>query len=560
MNEKNNFNFEISLSILNHLGRNLYRGFSTILGEAISNSWDADANNVMLYISKEKNSFIVIDDGVGMDENDFQNKFLKIGYSKRKKGESNSSKGRPFIGRKGIGKLALLSCAEKITIISKKESMESHIGGIINNTKLDEAINNDITPQEYPLENLELTNINELIDLNKHKKGTIILFEGLNESIKNNIPFLRKIIALYFRFSLIDDSFNIFLNEEIITVEDLEQLGNKTQFLWRLNELEDPYLDNKLSFLLEDTTISTKNEINGFICSVDKPTSLNILGVGEKVSIDLFVNGRIREKNILRHIPSSRIVESYLYGQIHFNILDSDDNDRFTSSREGVKSEDPFFNELLRELKENIIPKIIKQWDILRIKHKSDGDSENNRIPKKERKSGELFNSIIENDYSSNNFTYSKENQTKVNKWIENLEGDAKFNFMSYAECYISENLIRNYIKERDIKLTDKYKKEIQKWQITEIENKKKANIRINIRKSCILSYLGMDLLSELADSSILRDSPHDLKEFVDDSKKYKPIRDALMHTSQLSDEAKKKLSSTYDNIKGRVIDLIHDD
>ena len=40
------YNFNISLSVLNHLGRNLYRNIITVLGEAISNSWDADAENV----------------------------------------------------------------------------------------------------------------------------------------------------------------------------------------------------------------------------------------------------------------------------------------------------------------------------------------------------------------------------------------------------------------------------------------------------------------------------------------------------------------------------------
>jgi len=39
----NQFNFNISLSVLNHLGRNLYRNIVTVIGEAISNSWDADA-------------------------------------------------------------------------------------------------------------------------------------------------------------------------------------------------------------------------------------------------------------------------------------------------------------------------------------------------------------------------------------------------------------------------------------------------------------------------------------------------------------------------------------
>lgn len=75
-----NFTFNISLSILNHLGRNLYRSIMTVLGEAISNSWDADAENVYITIDREANNISIYDDGNGMTESDFQNKFLKIGY------------------------------------------------------------------------------------------------------------------------------------------------------------------------------------------------------------------------------------------------------------------------------------------------------------------------------------------------------------------------------------------------------------------------------------------------------------------------------------------------
>jgi len=140
---KNNerFTFEISLSVLNHLGRNLYRSFMTVLGEAISNSWDADAENVWIYIDRVKNTLVIKDDGNGMDGDDFQNKFLKIGYSKRKGNRRFTDNGRPFIGRKGIGKLALLSCAEKVTVVTKKAGGE-YIGGIIDNSDLDEAIVN----------------------------------------------------------------------------------------------------------------------------------------------------------------------------------------------------------------------------------------------------------------------------------------------------------------------------------------------------------------------------------------------------------------------------------
>ena len=62
------FTFNISLSVLNHLGRNLYRNFITVLGEAISNSWDADAKNVWIHIDKETDSLIIKDYGVGMNE------------------------------------------------------------------------------------------------------------------------------------------------------------------------------------------------------------------------------------------------------------------------------------------------------------------------------------------------------------------------------------------------------------------------------------------------------------------------------------------------------------
>ena len=151
MAHKNNFNFEISLSVLNHLGRNLYRNSITVLGEAISNSWDADAKNVWITIDSQSASFTIKDDGVGMDANDFQTKFLKIGYTKRADGKMQTAGKRPFIGAKGIGKLALLSCAERITIFSKKKG-SAYVGGTIDNSGLDKAITNDLTPDQYPLE------------------------------------------------------------------------------------------------------------------------------------------------------------------------------------------------------------------------------------------------------------------------------------------------------------------------------------------------------------------------------------------------------------------------
>ena len=234
----NRFTFEISLSILNHLGRNLYRSFATVLGEAISNAWDADASNVHIEIAPNRKSFLIKDDGIGMSAYDFQNKFLRIGYSKRKESKV-SPKGRPYIGRKGIGKLALLSCAEKISVVSKQLGAD-YVGGTIDNAGLDDAITRDLAVGEYPLGHCSLGAFDE--HTKGHRQGTIIRFQNIHDGIRNSLKFLKTTVALYFRFSLIDPDFRMFINGEEITHECLKDLASKTEFLWKVNTLEDPYM------------------------------------------------------------------------------------------------------------------------------------------------------------------------------------------------------------------------------------------------------------------------------------------------------------------------------
>ncbi|PWJ61282.1 Histidine kinase-, DNA gyrase B-, and HSP90-like ATPase [Fibrobacter sp. UWB15] len=282
-----NYKFNISLSVLNHLGRNLYRSLITVIGEAISNSWDADAKNVHIYIDREKNQLVVQDDGVGMTPDDFQNKFLMIGYSKRKDGSMHSPGHRPFIGRKGIGKLALLSCARKISILTKTGSSDL-TGGTIDNKGLDEAIEDNVKPSDYNLTPLSenVTNVYP-----PSSNGTTIIFSDLNDGIKNRIEYLRQLIALDFRFSIFDPSFCIFVNDNKISMEDLDFLIQDTQFLWCINtgDTKDEFIKNICNSSnlqkIQHITYSQLN-ISGFIASVKKPSKLKIQNTKEKATID----------------------------------------------------------------------------------------------------------------------------------------------------------------------------------------------------------------------------------------------------------------------------------
>jgi Histidine kinase-, DNA gyrase B-, and HSP90-like ATPase len=545
--KKKPFTFEISLSVLNHLGRSLYRSFATVLGEVISNAWDADAKNVHIYVDRNEGSLFIKDDGLGMTAEDFQNKFLNIGYSKRKDGGKSSPGGRPFIGRKGIGKLALLSCADKVTVISKVEG-KSYVGGVIDNSKLDAAITEDMTPKEYPLGKWDSAKFTKYAKGQKH--GTIIHFEGVKEGIRGSFDFLAKIIALYFRFSLLDPTFNIFLNGEKVTHKHLKDLADKTEFLWTIGGHIDPYTDE-----LESVFSQNPNDheikrlkivgVGGFIASVERPRDLKIMTTEEKLGIDLFVNGRLRERDILKHIPTAPVAESYLYGQIHFDALD-DATDKFTSSREGIVADDPKYTKFLGKFRKKIL-KIVEDWDEWRIKHREEGDPDNERLSKKERASRGLYGAV------SKEYDLSKgsANKGKVAGWVGDLSEDAAFNFESYADCFVSENLVRKYIKQEKIALSPEAKKVARKWKQVETESKGKGNISIAIRRlPGDSSYLSMDDLANLVDKA---GDPLKEARLSRDAKEYKPIRDAVAHTALLTDAAKSKLGTVRENIKERV-------
>lgn len=550
------FRFDFSLSVLNHLGRNLYRNFITVLGEAISNAWDADANNVWIDVDLENSTLVIKDDGLGMTADDFQNKFLKVGYSKRDDFGSKSSKRRPFIGRKGIGKLALLSCADVATIATKT-SKTGYTGGQIDNKQLDQAIDKDKTSQEYILNNLD-TDIFQSY-LKNHEHGTILYFTGLKDGISNTVEYLRKAIALYFRFSLVDDSFKVYLNNKEITYKDLKELGDNTQFLWELNlDNKDPYIDELRSSVLEQTKLLQLPGVSGFIATVTKPSHLKIFGTGgEKVGVDLFVNGRLRESNVLKHIPSAQLPENYVYGQIHYDALDDGtSNDRFTSSREGILADDELFKEMLRLLNGLLVDKngIYDQWDAWRLKHKQDGNDENTaRKSKRDRASAKLLNETI-NDFKDST---PEATQTKIDQWYGSIAADAEFNVGAYTDCFISENLIRQYIVHKKLGITDQdHIDQVTKYRRQETDKKSKGNLTIDIRSDdSDLYYLSTEPLVDIAEPSGRGDSDA----LHQDEKQFTPIRNAVMHTSLLTVEARTRMVSIRDNIRGKIKKLLED-
>ena len=502
---------------------------------------------------------VIYDDGVGMTEEDFQGKFLKIGYSKRNDGSTKTARKRPFIGRKGIGKLALLSCAKNITILSKADGQDI-IGGVINNEQLDLAIKDDLTTQEYSL-GTPRDQIREDCAEKIKKQGTLILFEDLNDGIRNTIEHIRKLIALHFKFSLIDSSFSIHVNDELVSEKDLFELADKTEFIWRSEGFKDLFLDScksakekSLSFHRPDDTEGYR--FSGFIASVEKPSHLKIPGLPqEKLGVDLFVNGRLREKDFIHNhsLSSAQHVANYLYGQIHIDALDDGiDVDRFTSSREGVIGDDPLVTKYL-ELLRSIIKEIEKQWSKLRRDHREDDDPEDDSITPQRRKSEQLINLLTK--------SYDTIADRKVKEWLDTIRREAYFNIESYGDCFIAENLLRTFFIDRGMQLPEdpddgqspkqSLKKKAEGYRGAERGQLKKCkysdpDIRIGTE---LIHYL------DLADIGMVA-----LNTKKEEFTLLRLLRNAVAHTCQLTERAKKELTNEVANIKLQIINKLNEE
>lgn len=430
-----------------------------------------------------------------------------------------------------------------------EEEGKGYVGGTIDNSGLDKAITHDLTPDQYPLEAPDPKLLDSLSK--NHEAGTIIIFEDTKEQIRSSVAHIRKMLALYFRFSILDENFSIYVNNEKVGLGDLTDLLEKTEFVWIVNKYEDEFVKALPQLKSKPLTLTTALNVRGFIATVELPRHLKITGTDERATLDLFVNGRLREKNILRHIPTQRIIESYLYGQIHFDKMDKKGNDPFTSSREGIVDGDKNFASLLKYLKEKALPSIFDTWDKLRLKRGEEGDEENSRKSKKQRKARDLY-TIASGEYSPD---ASSPRRDVVDGWLDQLRDDAEFNITSYVDCFLSENLARRYIAERKLTLVQGVKSEADKWRAAESQKKTKANLSYGIRKSDKdIDYLGMDALAVTVEGKKVSAGEQSL---TIDAIEYAPVRNVVGHTGLLTDNGKGLLRLKYENIKARIKTLV---
>ena len=550
----NELKFEFMLSTLNLLGRGLYRSFATVLAEAISNAWDADATWVD--IKFDSDSLTILDNGIGMSHQDMQGKFLQIGYSKRDESELSVLNQRRVLGRKGIGKLAYMKLADTMSIVSQKKE-EEKASFKLNQDDLENNINKNVDPQKYSLPRAD-REVEESLEL---ESGTLIRFEGLRGRLRRKN--IRENLATHFHFSHMlrgSDEFEIIVNGTKIGLDDLNYLRKKVQFVWFIDEQSQKDFGHeargdstsKVS-ILDKTFIYNKQEISiqGYIASVFKPTDLHIPDSNDfddysKAGIALFSGGRLREADLLGKASIARIPENYLFGQIHVDIMDTGDEDIFTTSRDGVIADDPLYQELIKFVRD-ALQTIVAQWTKWRDEEGDSGDSENESI------------TIAENRLITLWLKQHSDVDKKLIKMIRDYMKFSEGNIESYVGSFVTENFMRAYIHKNNISLIEDIREEINRRKNSIRKKKNEAHIDFEIREDWLgdgkdLSYLDFTTLATIIDDG--KNLSEDHKIGIE-AERQKLIRNALMHTARLTEEAKKKVNTYWGNVIKKIAGLM---
>ncbi|NJD51265.1 MAG: hypothetical protein FIB07_00165 [Candidatus Methanoperedens sp.] len=121
MNVPQTGHMKVHSKILKDLSSGIYSNPANAIKELIINSYDASASKVTIRAKPDLDSFTIIDDGIGMNCDDFENKFAWISHSeKRRENEFSDKFERPLVGKFGIGFISASQLCNKMTVISSK--------------------------------------------------------------------------------------------------------------------------------------------------------------------------------------------------------------------------------------------------------------------------------------------------------------------------------------------------------------------------------------------------------------------------------------------------------
>jgi len=343
---------------INHLGIQLYSTFSSVLGELLSNSYDAEAKNVNIRIYLRERKIIFEDDGHGMTNDALNTEFLIIGRNRRNtenRGLSKNGK-RKVTGKKGLGKLAVFGVTPKIHVITVCEAKKN--GFILDYNELMQTPKNEDYMPKSLFENEDT----------REKNGTTIILEEIIQDKEININNLK--IELAKRFSFYDKNFIVKIyNVDAGETDEEKQIPIDKKMYWdTLNkQYEWIFPDNFKEEIKDNTFLKLLSDkgVDGYIMTNKTPLRK------EDQGFIVLVRGKFATGGTYFNERANDRFHQYVTGYFNVDVIDEDiEKDFIQTARQSIIWDANTETKALKEALNKLTNIISNQWRTMRYRDK----------------------------------------------------------------------------------------------------------------------------------------------------------------------------------------------
>lgn len=259
--------FTVEARVAIQLGRESISSSLVAVGELIKNSYDADAEEVILKfkdLNTENTTLTITDNGDGMSKEGLVSKWMRIGTT-HKSGTGRSRKERVYTGAKGLGRLGIDRLCSKIHLYTKTVSDEDILEAIIDWNRYDDIESKDLDSIKHDIFKIKSSRIeSQEFPLSPKTHGSQYVLSGLKDTWdKEFLEDLQKELSLLVSPFSKNLDFKIkFDTDEVYP--DLDGYVSSEHFLeaaeWQLESEITSDLKVRLKVFDESGNISLENE------------------------------------------------------------------------------------------------------------------------------------------------------------------------------------------------------------------------------------------------------------------------------------------------------------
>ncbi|MFJ5921246.1 ATP-binding protein [Kitasatospora sp. NPDC092948] len=311
----------------------MYQSPVAAIAELVSNAWDADAKNVDISLPphiSHGSEIVIHDTGDGMTLLECQNRYLNVGYNKRKDANTSfTSGGRPMMGRKGIGKFAGFGIANLVTVDTVSRETGERTVFELNAEQLIEGV--DSYAESDPLQ-VNVVDYEEPSESRRKNHGTTITLRELTLKKTPNSEQFR--VSMARRFLLMERSDDFTVTVDGLQISDVES-PEKVEFSFPRDYAPGQAPDGlTIDGEWGVEKLSTGHRVRWRFVFYKQP-----IGEEELTGISVFSHHKLAQRPFLFNLTGGfggQQGTSYLSGRVEADFLDDQARDLISTERQRV--------------------------------------------------------------------------------------------------------------------------------------------------------------------------------------------------------------------------------